>query len=1009
MEQIQLSSRGSVRRFFRGCLVLMAGLCLTTGAYASQNRAQSNAQVSQQDKVTVTGKVIDQEGYAVIGAGVIEKGTKNGVSTDADGNFSLVVSNNAILQVSSLGYVTEDVAVAGKSNVTVTLLEDTQSLEEIVVVGYGTQRKGEIASAISSVKSDDFIKSTSNDAAQMIKGQVAGLNIVTTDGNPIGKSSISLRGVGTLMSSTAPLVLIDGVPGDLDIVSPDAIEQIDILKDGSAAAIYGTRGTNGVILVTTKNAAGEMPTEVTLNAYVSTQRITKKLSFFDAEGYRDLVAQGLPGTRDDGASTDWLDEVMQVPFTQVYNIGLRGGSKNTNYVASLEYRNIAGIMRRTQNEVFYPKVELTHRMFDNKLKFTAGMSGYKQTYNAGSDDDNGFNTEVYRNALTYNPTTPVKDADGNWSESPSTTDYLNPVALIEETEGKNQALNLRMNASVTFTPIEGLDFKYLVSSNNYYQTRGYYETSKHIWSYKNGRTGFASRGTKRAVDDVAEFTVSYRKAISGHSFNVLAGYSWMRSGWQFYWMQNFNFPSDDYTYNGMGTGAALKDGRANEYSYRSENKLVGYFGRLNYNFKDRYFISASLRHEGSTKFGANHKWGNFPSVSGAWSVKNEPFMADVKPISQLKVRAGYGVTGTEPGSPYMSLNTLDFGTYVYFNGEWIKSGRPASNSNPDLRWEKKKELNVGLDLGFFDDRLTATMDYYRRKTEDLLWNYSVPTPPFIYNSITGNGGSIRNTGFEITISAIPFQTKDFQWRTSMNYSTNKSELLALSSDQYVSNDYSDQGWLPEPMQMNSHRISVGDPIGNFYGFKSVGIDDDGHWLIQGADGNPKPISEQVPEDKMVIGNGVPNHFLNWNNTILFKGFDLCVTMRGAFDYEILNTPKLRFGLPIMLTRGNVMTSAFDKVYGKTRLADDQGAQYVSYYLEKGDYWKIDNVTLGYTMDFKKAVKSLRVYGSVTNLATITGYSGIDPEIGMTGLTPGVDNISRYPAARTFTLGVSVKF
>ena len=899
--------------------------------------------------------------------------------------------------------------MSNKTVITVRLVEDTQSLDEVVVVGYGTQKKGEIASAISSVKSDNFVKIPTTDAAQLIRGQVAGLNVVTPDANPVGKSQITLRGAGTLKSSTTPLVLIDGVPGDMDTVSPDAIEQIDILKDGSAAAIYGTRGTNGVILITTKNAKGEMPTEIDVNAYLATQQITRRLSFFDADGYRNLVAQGKPGAQDDGATTDWLDEVMQTPLTQIYNISLRGGSKNTNYVASFEYRGIEGIMKRTKNQMYYPRVDITHRMFNNKLKLTAHLSGYKQTYFAGSDDDNGFNKEVYRNAITYNPTTPVKDAEGNWSESPSKTDYLNPVGLIEEVEGENQATNLRMHASASFTPIDGLELKYLVSSNNYNQVRGYYETTDHISSYKNGRTGFASRGTKRKVDDMSELTASYRKTIKDHTFNILAGYSWMRTNWQFYWMQNFNFPSDDYTYNGMGTGQALKDGRANEHSEQKENKLIGYFGRFNYSYKGKYMLAASIRHEGSSKFGANHKWGNFPSVSGAWSIKDEAFLEDFKLLSQLKLRAGYGITGTEPTDPYMSLNTLDFGTYVYYNGGFIKTTRPESNSNSDLRWEKKKETNVGLDFGFLDDRITATVDYYNRKTEDLLWDYSVPTPPFLYSTMTANGGSIRNRGLEISVTTIPVQTQDWQWITSMNYSTNKSELLSLSSDQYVSNDYSDQGNLPEPLQMASHRIQVGEPIGNFYGYKSIDIDENGHWIIEGADGNPKPIEDQVPDDKKVIGNGIPQHYLNWNNTVRFKNFDLSITMRGAFGFDILNTPRMRFGVPVMLSRGNILESSFDNVYGKRPLADDQGIQYVSYYVEKGDYWKIDNLTLGYTINFDKWLKSLRVYGTISNLATITGYSGIDPEVGISGLAPGLDDISRYPAARTYTLGVSVKF
>ena len=869
----------------------------------------------QQQTKIVTGIITDKTGEPVIGANIVVKGTTNGTISGMDGRFSLEVPNNAVLQVSYIGYLTQDIAVNNQKEISVRMVEDTQSLEEVVVVGYGTQKKGEVASAISSIKSENFIKTPSADPAQMIKGQVPGLTITTPDANPTSTSEISLRGITTLKASAAPLVLIDGIPGDLNSVSPDDIQQIDVLKDGSAAAIYGTRGTNGVILITTKNVQGEMPTEVDVNAYISTQQIVKTLPFMDAAEMRQRVAEGVPGAQDDGANTDWLDEVTRTPFTQIYNISLRGGSKNTNYVASFEYRGLNGLIKRTNNQVYYPRVEITHRMFNNKLKLNASLSGYKQTYFSGSDGGS-YNSEVYRNALIYNPTTPVYQPDGSYSES-TKNEYYNPVALLNEVEGENQATNLRMFANITYTPIEGLDIKYLVSSNTYNQVRGYYETQEHKSTWRDGKNGFASRGTTRRTQDLSELTVQWRETLfEDHSFTLLAGYSWQKDHYQNYWMQNYDFPSDDYTYNSMGTGQALKDGRAAESSEANESRLIGYFGRLNYSYKGKYMFAASIRHEGSTKFGADHKWGNFPSVSGAWNIKGEDFMQDIKALSILKIRAGYGITGTVPDSPYMSLNTLNFDSYVYFNNQWIKTIRPSSNANPDLRWEKKKEVNVGLDFGFLEDRITGNIDYYNRKTEDLLWDYTVPSPPYLYSSMVANAGSMRNQGVEVGITAVPVQTKDFQWTTSMNYSHNKNELLSLSNDQFVSSGYSDQGSTGEPLQTTTHRIQEGQPIGNFWGYKTIDIDENGHWIIEGADGNPKPISEQQPTDKQIIGNGLPKHYLNWNNSLNWKGFDLNITMRGAFGFDILNMPRLQYGSPVMLARGNVLTEAFDTKFGK---------------------------------------------------------------------------------------------
>lgn len=965
---------------------------------------------ADQQQKKVTGNVKDGEGQPIIGANVVEKGTSKGTVTDLDGNFTLEVSDNSTLLISYIGFTSQEFVVGKNSFINVKLVEDTKTLEEIVVVGYGTQKKGEVASAISSIKSENFIKVPSPDAAQLIRGQVAGLSIISKDANPTSTSEISLRGITTLKSSASPLVLIDGIPGDLNSVSPDDIQQIDVLKDGSAAAIYGTRGTNGVILITTKNAKGEMPTQVDFNAYLSTQQITKRLDFMTPEQYRQKVQEGVPGAQDDGANVNWLDEVMRTPFTQVYNLSLKGGSSTTNYTASFEYRELNGLIKRTNNQMIYPRIEISHRMMDNKLKLTASLSGYKQTYFSGSDGGS-YNSAIYRNALTYNPTTPIKDAEGNWSESPSKTDYFNPVALLEEVEGENQATSLRMFATAIFTPIEGLDIKYLVSSNTYNQVRGYYETQQHISTIKDDKNGYASRGTTRNAEDLTELTVQWKKTLmEDHTFTILGGYSWFKRNYQNYYMQNFDFPSDDYTYNSIGSGSALTEGRGTEYSYQSENKLLGYFGRLNYSFRGKYMLSASIRHEGSSKFGANHKWGTFPAVSAAWNIKSEEFLKDMNAFSSLKLRAGFGVTGTEPSDPYMSLNTLSFSTYVYYDGAWIKTVRPASNANPDLRWERKEETNIGLDFGFMDDRITATVDLYNRKTKDLLWDYTVPSPPYLYSSMTANAGSMRNRGIEASVTVIPVKNDNLQWTTSVNYSTNSNKLLSLSNDKFVSSGYSDQGNTGEPIQQTTHRIQEGESIGNFYGFKSIDIDDNGHWIIEGEDGNAKSISEQQPTDKKIIGNGLPKHYLNWNNTLMYKNFDFTLTMRGAFKFDILNMAELQYGQPVMLSRGNILNSAFDNVYGKVRLANDQELQYVSYYIEKGDYWKIDNMTLGYTLDFKTSwIDKLRVYGTISNLATITGYSGIDPEVGISGLNPGCDDKNRYPAARTFTVGLSVNF
>jgi TonB-linked SusC/RagA family outer membrane protein len=964
----------------------------------------------QQNIIRITGVVVDEYGESIIGANIVEKGTTNGVVVDVAGNFSIMVSNNSLLQVSYIGYITQEVEIKGQSHIRIILKEHAEVLDEVVVVGYGTQRKGDVASAISSVKSKDFIKVHSPDAAQMIRGKIAGLAVIQPDANPLSTSQLSLRGITTLRSSASPLILIDGIPGSIMSVSPDDIEQIDVLKDSSAAAIYGTRGTNGVILITTKNATGEMPTTIEVNAYLSTQKISRKLDMLTAEQYREKAKEGFPGATDYGGNTDWLDEIIQTPFSQVYNINLRGGSKNTNYVASFDYRQLEGIIKRSDNRLIYPRLEITHRMFNNKLKINASVSGYQQKHFDGSDGG-GYRGGIYECALKYNPTEPVKDANGIWTEK-ANMEYFNPANLLWEVEGENTATNLRMFANVTLSPIDGLDIKFLTSQNTHNQTRGYYETSRHTFSIRNGRTGYASRGTARSEDLLYELTAQYQKEFAEkHNLTLLGGYSWMQNNNQDYWMQNFDFPSDEYTYNSIGTGQALRDGRSNISSYQRENKLISYFGRVNYSYKGKYLASVSVRHEGSSKFGLNHKWGTFPAFSVAWNIREEGFMENAEVLNLLKIRAGFGVTGTEPGDPYMSLNTLNFGTYGYYNDKWIQTIRPGSNPNPDLRWEKKEETNIGIDFALLNYRIRGSLDFYNRETKDLLWDYSVPAPPYLYSTMMGNGGSIRNRGVELDIHATPIETKEFRWITNANYSTNRNTLLSLSNDKFISSSYSDLGAVGTPIMHSSHRLQEGQPIGNFWGYKTIDIDDNGHWIIEGEDGNPKPISLAGSSDKQVIGNGLPKHYVNWNNSFTYKNFDLGITMRGAFGHQIINSPEMFFALPVVLQSGlNVMNKAFDNVYGKRPLATDQSLDYVSYYIENGSYWKIDNLTAGYTFyPGTDWMKYIRVYGSISNLAVITGYKGIDPEVSIGGLTPGQDARSRYPAARTFTLGVSLKF
>lgn len=960
----------------------------------------------------ITGQVKDASGAPLPGVTVVVKGTTTGTITGADGSFSLpAIPRDAVLVFSFIGMRTLEIPVAGRNIVSVRMEEEAIGIEEVVAIGYGTQRKLELTSAVSRVNSDEFVKGSVTDAAQLIKGQVAGVSIINPDANPTSTSQIVLRGVTTLASETQPLILVDGIPGSLTDVAPEDIESVDILKDGSAAAIYGTRGTNGVILITTRKVRQETPAVIEWDSYVTTQSITRSLRFMNAAEYRSLVAQDKPGAFDYGANTDWIDEIFRTPVSHTHNVSMKGGTANTNYLMNINYKSLEGLMLKSDNQVFNVRMTANHTMFDGKLKINGNIMGYDQNYFSGGDGYS-WRGDVYRNALIYNPTDPVKDENGDWTEHPDMNNYVNPVALIRETTGEIRITNFKPFGTVSILPLKGLTLKALVSRDIYNKTAGYAESFNHINSIKNSRTGFASRGTTRTVDDLLELTANYIRSYGDHNVNLLGGYSFQKYMYEFYWMNTYDFSSDQYSWNNMSEGAALTEGHAGMDSEKSESKLVSYFARGNYNYKNKYLLMASIRYEGSSKFGEDHKWGAFPAVSAGWNIINEPFMKNWQStISELKIRGGFGITGTAPSDSYESLSRLATATKYLYNGEWIPTIYPSSNANPDLRWEKKEEINLGFEVAAFHGRIAANIDFYKRTTKDLLWDYTVATPPYLYSTVLANAGKMENKGLEIGLKGAPVQTAKLTWNSALNFSTNRNRVISLSSDQYhLSGGYFDTGGTDEPIQSTTHRVVEGRKIGNFYGYKTVDIDDNGYWIIEGKDGNPKPIASQEPEDKKILGNGLPKYYVNFNNSLTYKGFDLNVTMRGAFAFQILNMTRMFYAVPVSLTRGNVMKETYDKVYGKVPLNDYQELQYVSYFIEDGDYWKIDNITLGYTFALKNGPLSyLRIYASGSNMFTFTGYSGIDPEVNSVGLYPGNDDRDRYPSTRTYTIGFSVKF
>lgn len=965
-------------------------------------------------KVKVRGVIKDETGEPIIGATIRVKGHSEGTVSDFDGNFSLDVTGDNTLQISYIGYQTKEFVVGKQHHFSIVLEEDKKILNEVVVIGYGTQKKGDITSSVGSVKSEDFTAGAINDAGQLIQGKIAGLSVTNPSGNPVGGTEISLRGNTTILgASTNPLILIDGVPGDFNTVAPEDIESIDVLKDGSAAAIYGSRGTNGVVLITTKKSKGNNINEVQYSGYLSLSTIAKKPDFCDANDYRQQIKDGLRDAAWDlGDNTNWIDAIIRTGLSHVHNVSFKGGNAQTNYIFNVNYRNLQGIFKRSDKEEFQGRAEVNHSMFDDKLRFNFQLLGNQTGYTATSDGGS-FNTYSWRQALIHNPTEPIKNADGSWHENTGIFNYDNPVSRIYECDGEQKISQTRFSSNITLTPIKELTFNALFSYDKINQEGGYYETKKHISNVRDGMNGYASTGGSSTVTKLVELTAQFHRNFGDHTIQALAGYSYQESTYSNQYERNYNFPTDLYSWHNIGVGQALKEGLGTEYSYWLDTNLIGFFGRLNYNYKNRYLLMASVRHEAASQLaGTDKPWGTFPSVSLGWRITEEKFMKNQKVFDDIKLRAGYGVTGSQPSQSFLGVPLLGYGDYYLYNGQWIRALQPTQNSNDKLKWEEKHEYDIGADFSVLNYRLNVSVDWYYRLIKGLLYDYSVPSPPNLYTTTRANVGEMSNNGLEIMVNAIPIQTKDFKWETTITFSTNSNKLKSLSNDLYqTSSDYFMTGWIEEPIKTESHIVRIGHKVGDIYGFKVVDVDESGKWIYLDKNGNRVNYDDFTHsfEDKQILGNGVPKWYLGFNNQFRYKNFDLAINMRGAFGFQIMNGMRM-FYENRSRQDWNRLRSAYDKVFGKAVLNTLCSEEFNSYYVENGDYWKIDNITLGYSFSkINKWIKTLRLYASVNNAITITGYKGIDPEVSTSGLAPSYDNRDSYPHTRAFTFGMNVTF
>ena len=986
---------------------MLSGACLTAYAAEDPRAGELGSGSVTQQGVTVKGVVKDAKGEPIIGATITEKGTKNATVTDFDGNYSLNVSSrNAVLVVSYIGFVAQEVKAGGD----VTLQEDNALLNEVVVIGYGTQRKGDITSAITSVKSEDFAQGNIRDAGDLIKGKVAGLTIANGSGDPNAASSIRLRGIISLEGGNSPLVLVDGLEGSLSTVAPENIESIDVLKDASAAAIYGTRGAAGVIIITTKAGKREARTTANYSGYLALSSFGKKLDMMDGSDIR----AGKTNYTDRGYDTDWLDAVSRTALTHNHNVNISGGNKSTSYNADFTFRDQQGVFINTYGKEMRFNGGLSHWMFNDILKLQFNI--LKRWHENGPVDAAG--QMVYRQALMRNPTEPIYGEDGDYYENFGINYYYNPVGILKEKKGEWKTETTRLTGNITLEPIKGWQTNLMLSTERYNaHDEGYY-TSKHYGQKNSYTTGYATHSYDYSKTDNLELTSTYKHQWGDHRFEALVGYSYQYDMVEGFNANNTNFLNDFFEYNNLGVGQYLKEGKAGMGSYKEDDKLVGFFGRVSYGFSDKYNVLLSIRREGSSKFGANHKWGSFPSASLGWTISNEKFMEGTKSwLDNLKLRAGYGVTGVIPTQRYQSLTTWALGSpYYYDSGTWKQGLKVDQNPNPDLKWEKSTEYNVGLDFAVLGERIWGTIDVYRKKTVDMLFWYDVPVPPNLYSQTLANVGEMRNQGIEVAVNAIPVRTKDFEWKTTATFAHNATKLISLSNDLYETANRHYEAWLGEPISLSTQIMEVGKPLGQWYGLKSVGVSENGLWMIENPQtGEVVEFNDNMLTDKETwyqnLGNAIPKVNIGWSNTFKYKDFDLNMQFTGQFGFKILNEARAYYQNNAVTY--NRMKDAAEAPYSDGNvLKPAQKQTFVSYYLSNGNFFKLSNITIGYNVPLKenKYVKAIRAYASADNVFTITSYNGLDPEL--TNWDPrysGIDQRDKYPTIHTFTFGLNVTF
>lgn len=959
----------------------------------------------------VSGTVKDANGEPLIGVSVMEVGTNNGAVTDINGNYTLNVKPGAKLKLSYIGFTPQTVKAG--SNSQIVMQEDNTALNEVVVVGYGTMRRKDVTSSITTVKAEDLNRGVFTDPGQMLQGKVPGL-VVSSTADPNGSPTITLRGASTLRTGAmSPYYVVDGIPGvDISIVSPEDIESIDVLRDATATAIYGSKAANGVIIITTKKGSKER-TNVTYNGYVAIDNILKKYDVCTADDLRQYAKDNNITLKDGGANTDWQDEVLRTGISHNHNVNISGGNGSTSYMISGDLRKREGVIKMTGFDRFNVRSLVSTKTLKDHLTISIGanmMYGKHFGVPSGNEGASVLDAMNY-----YSPTNAVKNTDGTWTVGSGSKNY-NPLALMEENKSETV---WKRNQFVGKTALElwkGLVWNVNYSWSNYQSTYSAYNTRNSQLEGIGNKNGQATRNTYFGREQTFETYLNYNFTAGKNKVDLMAGYSWEEKknndgfglSVEGYYNDDLGWYNMSYAQTILGVQNSVQSG------YLEKVRNISFYGRVNYSFDSRYMLQATIRRDGSSVFGKNNRWGTFPSVSAAWNITEEKFMQNQHIFDNLKLRAGYGISGNAMGfDVYSSYNTYGAsGTFVY-DGKTYRTYGATKNANPDLKWESTGMLNIGLDFAFLKGRLNGTVEVYHKKTKDLIWSYPVSTTQYIYGWMDANVGEMTNKGIEFTLNAVPVRTKNFMWSTTLNLSHNKNTVDKMQNETFHTTNLT-QG---DPMVAGvsadgwTQRIMEGEPIGTFYTYQYAGtVNGRSEYYVLDENGNRTGETTNNPslKDRSITGCAQPKLNAGWNNTLTYKNWSLNAFITGVFGNDVYNSARAHYTAAQMFSDGkNVL-----KEFLSNPVGDASGSLPSDRYIEKGSYVRLQTLSLSYTFRncFNDWIQDLTLYGTANNLFTITSYKGLDPEVNMGGIDPGIDyRWSRYPHTRTFMLGVKINF